>query len=152
MTEEEHLLHIDELTKLEGIDPTVDFMQETMDSFMATARVEAVYGAPVEHGDTLILPAAEVVSVLGFGVGSGSGGSGDEGSGQGIGGGGGGRTFSRPVAVVIATPDYVHVQPIFDITKIALAGFTAGAFMFGMALRMLNPRQSLEDLQKGKWG
>jgi uncharacterized spore protein YtfJ len=86
----------------------------------------------------MVIPAAEVLSAMGFGMGSGSGPDVEnEGSGgSGGGGGGGGRVFSRPVAAIIIQGDSVRVEPIVDVTKIALALFTTIGFMAGMAWRM----------------
>jgi uncharacterized spore protein YtfJ len=58
------------------------------------------------------------------------------GFGNGGGGGGGGRIFSRPVAVIVASPQGVEVKPVLDTTKIALAAVTAFGFMFSMMARM----------------
>ena len=126
--------------------PALDLIENTLDSFMAAASVDAVYGEPVVHGDTLIIPVAEVVGALGFGVGSGGGAMPveDEGEGGtvrtadsgGGGGGGGGSVFSRPVAVVIVTPAGVRVAPVVDVTKIVLASVTAAAFALGMLLQV----------------
>ena len=44
--------------------------------------------------------------------------------GQGVGGGGGGFSTGRPVAAISIGPDGVHVEPIVDATKVALAFFT----------------------------
>jgi uncharacterized spore protein YtfJ len=158
MTESENPEPAEEELEFSTIDPSYDVVESTLDTFLAAASVDSVYGEPVQYGETLVIPAAEVVSFLGFGVGAGSGGgpSDDEGGGGsgggGSGGGGGGRIFSRPVAVVIATPTGVRVEPVVDVTKIALAVWTALAFMFGMMLRMRNPRKALKDLNKGDWG
>jgi uncharacterized spore protein YtfJ len=146
----------------------VGAVEATLDRFLATASVDMVYGEPVEHGDTLIIPCAEVWTGLGFGLGYGYGsapgvkkeeGQGGEtggdmgegigapgeakpsvGEGAGGGGGGGGRTFSRPVAVVIASPEGVRVEPVVDVTKIGLAFLTVGGFIFGMIARMSRRR------------
>jgi uncharacterized spore protein YtfJ len=134
-------------------DKAINLIQDTMEHFLSAANVGAVYSDPIEHGESLVIPAAEVVSAFGFGAGSGYGGEEDEdGGGGGSGGGGGGRVFSRPVAVIVAEPGGVRVDPVFDITKIALAGLTASAFMIGMLARMLNPKKTLDDLKKGKFG
>jgi len=125
----------------------VTSVQKTMERFLAAADVEAVYGDPVQHGETMIIPAAEVLSGMGFGIGFGIGDNNqsDEetaedqptaGSAGGGGGGGGGRVLSRPVAVVIVEPGSVRVEPVVDVTKIALAAFTAFGFMFSMLARM----------------
>ncbi|HMN62611.1 MAG TPA: hypothetical protein PJ988_19760, partial [Anaerolinea sp.] len=100
---------------------SLQLIDDTMDKLLKTADVTAVYGLPVEHGDILIIPAAEVVAVAGFGSGEGAG-AGPEGtgSGSGSGGGGGGKTFSRPVSVIVAGPEGVEVKHVLDVTKIAL--------------------------------
>jgi uncharacterized spore protein YtfJ len=115
----------------------MDLVQNTLENFYMTADVQAVYAEPIEHGDTLIIPTAEVLGVLAFGVGEG-GGAGPNGEGHGVGGGGGGggRTFSRPVAVIVAGPTGVEVKPVFDVTKIILAALTTWGFMFGFISRM----------------
>lgn len=125
----------------------LDLIDSTFERFLAAASVDAVYGKPVKQGDYVIIPAAEVLSGVGFGAGygSGSGGSAADsaesqtagGSGSGGGGGGGGRVLSRPVAVIIASPDGVRVEPVVDATKIALAALTAGGFMLGMLAKMM---------------
>jgi uncharacterized spore protein YtfJ len=114
-----------------------DLVEETMDAFFQVADVSAVYGEPVQYGETLIIPTAEVFSVMGFGVGEGSGSAPeDNGSGFGSGGGGGGKSFSRPVAVIVAGPGGVEVKKVIDVTKIVLAALTAWGFMGVMAMRM----------------
>jgi len=153
MTESENPEVIEE--EIEALESELDYeiFQNTMDNFLATADVESVYGEPILHGDSLIIPAAEVVAVMGFGVGSGGGEEkGEHKEGGGRGGGGGGRVFSRPVAVIIATPTGVRVEPVIDVTKIALAAWTAMAFMVGMGLRIRNARSALRGLNKGTWG
>ena len=112
-------------------------IEETLEKFIQTADVNAVYGQPIQSGEMLIIPAAEVLCGMGFGVGAGSG---PEADGHpapgGGGGGGGGRTFSRPAAVILAGPQGVEVRPVVDITKIALAGITALGFMVSLISRM----------------
>jgi uncharacterized spore protein YtfJ len=144
----------DEIVPTEQPMAALDLIQNTMDEFLATADVHAVYGEPIEHGSTLIIPAAEVLCGMGFGVGSGSGsGSGEDGSpasgsGSGSGGGGGGRVFARPVAVVISDPNGVRVETVVDATKIALAALTAAGFMVGTLLRMLSARKALPKIDE----
>jgi len=58
------------------------------------------------------------------------------GEGGGGGGGGGGQTLSRPVAVIIASPDGVRVEPVADRTKVLMAAITAAGFVAGMFFRM----------------
>lgn len=147
MAEKQKNMNTEEITNV--LPETMDFMDNTMKTFLSAASVDAVYAKPVKSGDTIIIPAAEVLSGMGFGVGGGGGtGPGDEEDvdesegdvpqvgGAGVGGGGGGRVLSRPVAVVIASPNGVRVEPVVDATKIALAMFTAVGFMVSMLARM----------------
>ncbi len=130
----------------QSADAPVASVQSTMDNFIRTAHVDHVYGEPVQHGDTTIIPAAEVLVGMGFAAGFGSGEDEAGDSGSGGGGGGGGRTLSRPVAVIIASPEGVRVEPVIDPTKIALAALTAAGFMMATMLRMASPKRALKDL------
>ncbi len=125
----------------------LDIYQDTINSFLEVADVSRAYGEPVQSGDNLIIPAAEVLAGMGFGVGAGfgRGNQKDESQGGGSGGGGGGRVLSRPVAVVIASPEGVRVEPVLDVTKIALAALTAGGFMLATLARMSRRELKLED-------
>ena len=58
----------------------------------------------------------------------------DSGGGSGIGGGGG--SAGRPVATIIIGPEGVQVEPVVDVTKIALAVFTTAGAMLLMLGRM----------------
>lgn len=135
-----------------GITASVEAVENTFDKFLDTANVSRVYGEPIYHGDTAIIPAAEVLTGLGFGTGYGFGSGSDEeggdtGKGGAGGGGGGGRTLARPVAVVVASPEGVRVQEVVDPTKIALAALTAGGFMMGMLMRLISPRRALREIK-----
>ena len=134
---------------ISDVEQAMDVVDVTLDRFLDAASVDMVYGEPIQYGDTLIIPSAELVAALGFGVGAGSftrpekeqeEAETDEkessGSGNGGGGGGGGRIFSRPVAVIVATSQGVVVKPVVDSTKIALAAITAAGFMFSVFARM----------------
>ena len=131
MTEEIGVKTENEVISTSSLEMTRDMMEQ----FIAVASVEAVYGEPIQSGDTLIIPTAEVVSFMGFGLGD----SGKQNAGAG--GGGGGQTHSRPVAVIIAGPEGIRVEPVVDVTKIALAMFTAAGFMAATLMRMMNPRR-----------
>lgn len=132
---------------------SLDVYQDTMEEFLAAADVRVVYGEPIQHEDTLIIPTAEILCGLGFGVGSGVGSGTDANTekpsmGKGSGGGGGGRILSRPVAVVVASPEGVRVEPVLDVTKIALAALTAMGFMVGMMFRMSSRRHALPSIEE----
>jgi uncharacterized spore protein YtfJ len=153
MTDEPEMEPLEDEIEILDSGQAFDFMETTMETLLDAASVGAVYGDPIQNGDTLIIPAAEVLSVAGFGAGSGygtggPGGDGPSGSGSGGGGGGGGRVLARPVAVIISSPEGVRVEPIVDPTKIALAGLTAIGFMLAMASRMRNPRRALKALKE----
>lgn len=125
-------------------------VESTVERFLATAGAHRAWGAPVTSGEVTVLPAAEVVAVLGFGAGHGGGRdrSGDgahEGSGGG--GGGGGSTLSRAVAAVEITPGGVEVHPVVDVTKIALAALTAGGFIAATLLGLTGPKKLLRQLR-----
>ncbi len=120
-----------------GADVVTQSIQTTMEEFLAAGHVSAAYGQPIERGNLTIIPTAEVLSIAGFGIGHGeSAGSAGEPAGNGGGGGGGGRVFSRPVAIIVASPEGVQIKPVVDITKIGLAALTAFGFMAATAMRM----------------
>jgi uncharacterized spore protein YtfJ len=113
---------------------------DLMERLIGSADVARVFGEPIRQGDTVMIPAAEVLTVAGFGMGSGSGAVGGPARsprrGGGGGGGGGGRTLARGVAVIVASPEGVRVHPIVDFTKIALAALTAGGFVWASWRKM----------------
>ncbi|MEJ2557136.1 MAG: spore germination protein GerW family protein [Anaerolineae bacterium] len=121
--------------------------QELLEKLVAVAQPGAVYGEPIISGDYTVITASEV-SVgmgVGYGMGGGSAPEAEEGEtanqgegARGFGGGGGGGGFSagRPVAVISIGPDGVRVEPVRDVTKIALAFLTAAGSMLMMRSRM----------------
>ena len=124
-------------------------MQTTLEKFLSAANVEAVYGPPVSEGENIIIPAAEVLSIVGFGLGSGGGSQGaseSENRGSGGGGGGGGRVLARPVAAIVISPTGVRVEPIVDVTKTALALFTTLGFMTALLTRMKSTKPPKLDV------
>ena len=152
MTEQENIIPtVEDAMEFYPSDPSIMAIEDTLDTFLAAASVEAVFGEPAQHGDSLIIPMAEVLSAVGFGMGSGYGKSPSSEAeeldssqlniGSGGGGGGGGRVFARPVGVIIASPEGVRVEPVVDVTKIALAALTAAGFMTTMLVRMANPKK-----------
>ena len=128
----------DELTS----DPAVTTVQDTVSMLVNAADVSRVYGRPIKQGEVSVIPASENLIFMGFGVGSGSGASAEETEedGTAAGGAGGGKTLSRPVAIIVATPEGAYVEPVIDLTKIAMAAITAAGFMLGMMLRMTRRR------------
>jgi uncharacterized spore protein YtfJ len=119
-----------------------------LDRLIEAMGPEAVFGKPLAVGDCQVFTASETLAAVGFGFGVGGGESkepagapleGQESgpnAGSGGGGGGGGMSTGRPVAVVRVDAEGVTVEPVVDITKIALAAFTTLGAMFVMFARM----------------
>jgi len=126
------------------VDRSLAQIEHTLDRFLAVADVGKVFSEPIREGETTIIPAAEVMTGMGFGHGFGRGSDAqgeEEHRGGGGGGGGGGSAWARPVAVVVATPQGVRVEPVIDFTKVALAAVTAGGFMLATWLGMRKPKK-----------
>ncbi len=118
---------------------------ELVEKLFAVAEPGAVFSEPLTVGERTLITAAEVRVGMGFGFGGGIGmdeASKDvsedaaQDSGAGFGGGGGGASGGRPIAAISIGPEGVEVEPIVDVTKIALAFFTALGSMFMMLLKM----------------
>ncbi len=118
---------------------------EMVEKLFAAAQPDAVYGEPISAEERTIITASEVSVGMGLAYGFGAGSAGEDepgeavdeeqaavqGSGSGYAGGGGGVSGGRPVAVISIGPDGVEIQPVVDVTKIALALFTTlGAMLF----------------------
>jgi uncharacterized spore protein YtfJ len=103
---------------------------EVMGKLADVADPARVFSAPVVVGEFTIITASEVGAGLGFGYGGGGGGDvraepdSKQANGFGMGGGGGGGSMARPVAVIAIGPDGVRVEPVVDVSKIALTLFT----------------------------
>lgn len=120
---------------------------QTIRRLFDVAAPGAVYGDPVTAGEYTVITAGEIS--VGMGLGFGTGGGGDEKeSGGGSGGGGGGASMGRPVAVISVGPNGVHVEPVVDPTKIAIAFFTALGAIFLAGRRMGKMRRELEKAAK----
>ena len=121
---------------------------ELIGKLFDAAKPSGVFSEPVTTDTCTVITASEVS--VGMGIGYGIGGNVDgqateaeaspeegeaspkQGDEIGGGGGGGGAASARPVAVIKITSDGVTVEPVVDVTKIALAMFTTVASMFVM--------------------
>jgi uncharacterized spore protein YtfJ len=123
---------------------------ELLGKLFETAKPSGVFSEPITTEGCTVITASEVA--IGMGIGYGIGGTlnnqaDDEAEPPseseeeappsqkdevGGGGGGGGGTNARPVAVIKITSEGVTVEPVVDVTKIALAMFTTVASMFVM--------------------
>ncbi len=132
---------------------------ELMEKLFDAAEPDAVYSEPVVAGEYTVITACEISVGLGFGYGLGGGSTppaptdeadeadetdeADEeqkaaaGFGFGGGGGGGGASAGRPVAVISVGPNGVSVEPIIDVSKLAIAFLTTllSIFMMGKKMR-----------------
>lgn len=108
---------------------TNNTVEHVLGRLAETARADSVFGQPVERGDSIVIPCSEVSVGLGFGMGMGGGGDQQQGQGSGGGAGAGGGSRGRPIAAIVISPEGVRVEPIMDLTRIALASLTTGAFM-----------------------
>ncbi len=114
------------------------------ESLIDAVGVETVFGEPVRADGRLIIPVAETS------VGGGFGGV-QFATPEGVerrevrvplaSRGGGGGASTRPVAIVVVTPDQVKVQPVLDMNRLALTamatavGLWRGTTAFVQALR-----------------
>lgn len=120
-----------------------------MGKLFQAAQPESLYSPPVVQGDHAVIIVSEVAGGIGYGFGGGGGvTSAEEGEsaegGAGGGGGGGGSIMGRPVAAISIGPNGVHVEPIVDPTKIAIAFFTALAAIFVAIGRIKRQAADLE--------
>ncbi len=104
---------------MESMEERVQGLFDTLEELRQNARVDAAFGDPVVAEGRTLIPVAQVA--YGFGLGFGSGSRGEEAE-QGKGEGGGGGVQTRPLGVIEVTPEGVHVEPVVDEQKIALAG------------------------------
>lgn len=129
---------IDTQTEMNAaLQKTGDFI----DKMVEAASAEAVFGTPIERGETTIIPCCEVMAGGGMGLGGGPAPAGEGGkTALGWGTGTGGGSSARPIALIVVSPDGVKVEPIVDATKVALAGLTTVGFML-LWLARLNFRR-----------
>jgi uncharacterized spore protein YtfJ len=130
-------------------------VEQVISQLVSNATVDTVFGRPIERDGATIIPCSEIM--VGFGMGTGTGPIDERGNPMGGGGGGGGGSQGRPVAVIVMTKDGVRIEPVLDLTKVALASFTTGAFMlfwlgrlFGLGRKDKGP--SFSQLRKAVKG
>lgn len=123
-----------------------ELLASVIERIYSAAQPGAVYSEPVKSGTYTVIMASEVTVGGGFGSGSGFGPQEKKAEekasqsphissgGGGIGGGGSSR--GRPVAIIVIGPDGVTVKPVFDFTKIILAGMTTWGTMLMLLRKM----------------
>jgi uncharacterized spore protein YtfJ len=127
-----------QLLKVMRAEEAVDLIGRLVD----VAKPSAVFSEPVEVGELKVITASEVSVSMGVGFGYGSGPSEDveednaDQMAMGGGGGGGGYSGARAVAVITVGPGGVKIDPVFDLTKVALAFLTMVGALLMMRVRM----------------
>lgn len=116
-------------------------LQATLRGLLDQASVDAVFGKPVQHEGTIVIPAAEMLTMIGFGFGSGNQEQINSDRTKGGGAGAGGYILGRPVAAIVVTPHSVHLLPIIDFTKIILAAFAAFGLIGTLFFRLQSAGQ-----------
>jgi uncharacterized spore protein YtfJ len=128
--------------------PTNSNVEQVLNHMLEAASIHAVFGQPIERGNSTVVPCAEVVA--GMGMGSGSGTVDEEKSTIGSGSGGGGGTRARPIAAIVISEDGVRVEPIVDATRVALVAITTAAFvLFWLSRPRLFRRAGIGPCSKG---
>jgi uncharacterized spore protein YtfJ len=135
------------------------------EKIFAAAQPGTVFSPPVSANGYTVITACEVAMGGGFGSGLGFGptppprrtaaSQTEETTGQqsisgGGGTGGGGGAQGRPVAVIVIGPAGVTIKPIFDVSKIALAGITAWGAMGLLAGKMFRSGQTAAAAAQSK--
>ncbi len=123
-----------------------------MQTLIESAAAARVFGEPVQTGDRVVIPAAEIWVGLGFGFGSGAG---REASPEGNGavpasGGGGGSMNARPVALIEVGPDGVTIHPVIDRTRLSLAAMVTAVFALFWIARLFRGARAAEVGDAGK--
>ena len=108
---------------------------QAISQLVSNASVDTVFGRPIERDGATIIPCSEIA--VGFGMGSGTGPVDERGNPTGGGSGGGGGSQGRPIAVIVMSQEGVRIEPILDLTKVALAGITTGSFMLFWLSRLV---------------
>jgi uncharacterized spore protein YtfJ len=120
--------------------PTAQSVEQVMGQLVNSARVDVVFGQPIEREGATVIPCAEIA--VGLGMGAGTGPVDEHGQPVGSGGGGGGGSRGRPIAVIVMSKNGVRVEPVLDLTKIVLATFTTGGFMLIWLGRLIRTGRS----------
>lgn len=111
--------------------------EHLLDRLVEAAKVDAVFGLPIEREGVTLITCSELGIGLGGGVGavkptdSAKKTEGNEGV------GGGAIARGRPVAVIVMTHNGVKVKPIVNVTKVMVAQVAMLGVVFLLASRLL---------------
>ncbi len=98
----------------------LDDLQKRFQDMQTKAGAQTVFGDVIELNGRKVIPVASVRYA--FGIGGGQGPKREEKSDRPGGGGGGGGMRIDPVAVIEISEDKLKVQPIVNVTRLAIAG------------------------------
>jgi len=121
---------------------SLDRMFAAVEGFKDAAHWRVAFGEPQVIGDKTLIPVAKVGYGYGLGFGQGTGAPEEEGKQVpgGEGGGGGGTAATKPLGVIVVTPEEVYFEETADESRIALAGILLGALVvwqFAKTLRAI---------------
>jgi len=121
---------------------SLDKLFTAVEGFKDAAHWRAAFGEPQVVGDKTLIPVAKVGYGFGLGFGQGPGQPEEEGKQApgGEGGGGGGTAASKPLGVIVVTPEEVYFEETADESRIAIAGIMMGALIvwqFAKTLRAI---------------
>ncbi len=121
----------------------LDEFQKRFQEMQTKTGVRAVFGEVIEVDGRKLIPVAGVTYL--FGMGGGQGPTRQEKdekkANPPLGGGGGGGMRVEPIAVIEVTADSVKIQPIVNVTRVAICGLLVGAwsiFWISRAMRYRN--------------
>jgi uncharacterized spore protein YtfJ len=121
----------------------LDELQKRFQEMQTKVGVRAVFGEVIEVNGRKLIPVAGVV--YGFGMGGGQGptrqAKDQEKAAPPLGGGGVGGMRAEPIAIIEVTNDTLKIQPIVNVTRVAIAGLLVGAwsvFWISRAMRNRN--------------
>jgi len=120
----------------------LDELQKRFQEMQTKAGVRAVFGEVIEVNGRKLIPVAGVV--YGFGMGGGQGPSRQEKDKEKgeppLGGGGGGGMRVEPIAVIEVTNNTLKIQPIVNVTRVAIAGLLVSAWSVFWITRAMRNR------------
>jgi uncharacterized spore protein YtfJ len=107
--------------------------QQLLAQVTDNVTVTRVFGEPIQHGDTLVVPVARIRGAAGGGSGTGP-------SNEGSGSGGGGGFVAAPAGVFVIKAGEAHWHPALDVTRIVLGGQAVGVVL-ALVLRSILRRR-----------
>jgi uncharacterized spore protein YtfJ len=110
-------------------------IQQVLSRVTDGARVQQVFGQPIERDGTLVVPVAKV-----FGGGGGGSGVEPKEKGNSEGSGGGIGIMARPAGVYVIKDGDAHWRPAVDVNRIVLGGQLLGLALFLVVRSVLRAR------------